>query len=144
MDVVLRPATPDDLIFARAIYYETQRWVIEHYFGWNEANENEKFLNNFNAEKAQIIVIDSMNAGWLQVFEDDANIEVGGIYISNQFQNRGAGTLLLTWIMNDAESKRKTVTLSTAKINPARRLYERLGFRPVREDERKIYMQKDF
>jgi hypothetical protein len=29
------------------------------------------------------------------------------------------------------------------KINPARRLYERLGFTVIHEDERKLYLQWD-
>jgi ribosomal protein S18 acetylase RimI-like enzyme len=29
------------------------------------------------------------------------------------------------------------------KINPALRLYERLGFQVIREDDRKFYMKRD-
>jgi hypothetical protein len=29
MKISLRPAQPDDLIFARQLYYETMRWTIE-------------------------------------------------------------------------------------------------------------------
>jgi ribosomal protein S18 acetylase RimI-like enzyme len=35
------------------------------------------------------------------------------------------------------------VRLSVAKINPALRLYERLGFRVTHEDARKFYMKRD-
>jgi len=33
------------------------------------------------------------------------------------------------------------VRLNVVKVNPARRLYERLGFRITNEDDRKFYMK---
>jgi ribosomal protein S18 acetylase RimI-like enzyme len=35
------------------------------------------------------------------------------------------------------------VCLSVVKINPALRLYERLGFRITHEDDRKFYMKRE-
>jgi ribosomal protein S18 acetylase RimI-like enzyme len=35
------------------------------------------------------------------------------------------------------------VTLGVVKTNPAKRLYERLGFRVTNEDERKLYMRRE-
>ena len=35
------------------------------------------------------------------------------------------------------------MTLAVVKINPAKRLYDRLGFRVAGEDERKFYMRRE-
>jgi ribosomal protein S18 acetylase RimI-like enzyme len=41
--------------------------------------------------------------------------------------------------MGEARAAKVPLTLSTAKINPASQLYERLGFRVVSEGEYKFY-----
>ncbi|MDP9107144.1 MAG: hypothetical protein M3N49_14585 [Candidatus Eremiobacteraeota bacterium] len=43
--------------------------------------------------------------------------------------------------MREAKTARVPLRLSTAKINDARRLYERLGFQTTREDDFKIYLE---
>lgn len=143
MKINFRPATPDDLLFARDLYLESSRWLIEHYFGWDERREHEKFPNQFDAARSQIILIDDQDSGWLQTEETDANIEVGSLYIVKDLRGQGLGTRILSGIMNDAAATGKTVTLSTAKINPAKALYERLGFRIIREEERKFFFIHD-
>jgi hypothetical protein len=35
------------------------------------------------------------------------------------------------------------MTLAVVKINPAKRLYDRLGFRVAHEDDRKFYMRRE-
>jgi hypothetical protein len=35
------------------------------------------------------------------------------------------------------------VRLDVVRINPARRLYERMGFRVTHKDDRKLYMKRD-
>jgi hypothetical protein len=45
-----------------------------------------------------------------------------------------------SWPRNSASS---SVTLGVVKINPALRLYERLGFRITHDDARKFYMRRD-
>jgi uncharacterized protein (TIGR03437 family) len=38
----------EDLPFARALYFETMRWIVERLFGWDEQREEEKFAAHFN------------------------------------------------------------------------------------------------
>ena len=51
----------DDLAFARTIYFETMRWMIERLFGWDERREQEKFASQFNVAASQIVVADNQN-----------------------------------------------------------------------------------
>ena len=46
-------------------------------------------------------------------------------------------------LIEEAASTEKAVALAVVKINPARRLYERLGFRVTHEDQHKLYMRRD-
>ena len=47
------------------------------------------------------------------------------------------GTALMTWIIADADREGRSVTLHVEPWNPAKRLYERLGF--ASEGPRGIY-----
>jgi len=47
------------------------------------------------------------------------------------YRGRGVGTLLLTHLMPAAGLKHRLVSLSVQADNPARHLYDRLGFAPI-------------
>lgn len=80
------------------------------------------------------------DAGWL-VFErrEDA-IEIDGLYLLPKFQKSGIGTKIIEGVIAQADSDLLPVRLGVAKINPALRLYERLGFEVVSESEFKFVM----
>ena len=59
------------------------------------------------------------------------------------FQRCGIGTELMKSLIEEAKNAGQSVRLNVVKINPARRLYERLGFRITHEDELKLYMKRD-
>ena len=53
---------------------------------------------------------------------------LGQIYILPHHQNKGYGTDLIRDVISEAELQGKTVKLQVLKTNPARKLYDRLGF----------------
>ena len=144
MQITLRPAHPDDVIFARQLYYDTMRWIIERLFGWDEARENTKFAHQFKLEEVEIITVDGLDAGWLQTQSNDSTIILGQLYVAPALQRRGIGTEALNKLLRRARRQGKAVTLSVVKINPARHFYERHGFRMTHEDQFKFYMRRDF
>lgn len=134
---------PKDRAFVEQVYFETQRWLIERLFGWRGDDvERAKFDEFYDEQHTQIVQIDGEDAGWLTVLRESDRIEVDSIYLAPEKQGAGLGTHLMEQIIAEAEVVEKRVTLSTAKINPARRLYERLGFELVNESEFKVYMQR--
>jgi ribosomal protein S18 acetylase RimI-like enzyme len=56
-------------------------------------------------------------------------------------RNQGIGTAVMHRLMEEAARAGRAVTLGVVKTNPARRLYERLGFAVTHADERKFYMR---
>jgi ribosomal protein S18 acetylase RimI-like enzyme len=141
-NIVLRPALEQDRAFIESVYFETQLWIIEKLFGRRGENtERAKFAEFFDRAHTQIIVVDGMDAGWLTVFRDPGGIKLDSIYLSSERQRGGVGTELIKELVKEAASLRATVSLSVAKINPARKLYERLGFVVIGEDTHKVYME---
>jgi GNAT superfamily N-acetyltransferase len=65
------------------------------------------------------------------------------IYVAPSMQRKGIGSGVIQTVLQLGRKKSKPVTLGVMKINPARALYERLGFRITHADEYKVYMRAD-
>jgi ribosomal protein S18 acetylase RimI-like enzyme len=142
VEISLRPARDQDREFIERIYFETQRWIIESLFGWSDdETERANFADSYDAENTQIITIENKDAGWLTV-QRDRDIHLQSIYITAQQQRKGVGTLLIQQLIDEAATSGMVVRLSTARINPAQRLYERLGFIVVDEGPYKVHMER--
>jgi hypothetical protein len=48
MEIHLREALPADGEFARALYFETMRAMIESIFGWDQRRQEESFAEWFD------------------------------------------------------------------------------------------------
>jgi GNAT superfamily N-acetyltransferase len=142
MTVTLRPATEQDQPLVESIYFETQRWIIERLFGWRGDDfEHAKFRSKYYKEQdSSIIIVDGEPVGWIAAERDGRTIHLDGIYLTATSQNKGIGTALLHRLMIEAKENGLPLTLSTAKVNPAIKLYERLGFTTTGTDEYKRYM----
>jgi ribosomal protein S18 acetylase RimI-like enzyme len=58
----------------------------------------------------------------------EREIRVVDIAISPRFRGRGLGTLLLRRVFREGDGAGKPVSIHVEVFNPARRLYDRLGF----------------
>ena len=142
--VTLRAATPDDTLFAERVYFETQRWIIDQLFGWRgDEVERVKFLLHYVPSRSHIIVISGQEAGFMQVLQTYSYVELEQIYLLPAFQRQGIGSEIIGTLIAQASGQGKPLRLSTAKINLARALYERLGFHITNEDQFKVYMETD-
>jgi ribosomal protein S18 acetylase RimI-like enzyme len=138
----LRPARAEDRAFIEDVYFKTQRWIIESLFGWSDdETERANFADTYDEEHTQIITIDGEDAGWFTV-QRTRDIHLDSIYISPQYQRKGVGTALIRGLIGEADTSGAVLRLSTAKINPARRLYERLGFIAVDEGPYKVQLER--
>jgi len=141
MDIQLREALPADVDFARALYFETMRGLIEPLFGWDQRQQEDSFAGWFDLRQARIIVADGRDVGWMQTRADDRELFLGSLYVRPEMQGRGIGTHILRDLIDQSERSSRPLTLAVMKNNPAIRLYERLGFRLTHEDKYKFYMR---
>jgi ribosomal protein S18 acetylase RimI-like enzyme len=136
MNIVLRKAVHDDLSFARALYFETMRGIIDQLFGWDEAREEESFARLYRMDEVSIVVVEGRDAGWMQVRESGDEIQLLSLYVAPAMQRQGIGTEVLRGLVH----RSKKVSLSVVKINPALHFYERHGFRVTHEDQYKFHL----
>lgn len=141
MEIHLREACPADVDFARALYFETMRGMIESTFGWDQRRQEESFAEWFVLHEARIIVADGRDVGWMQTHTDEHEIFLGSLYVKPEMQRLGIGTYIVRKLINQCRGSSMELTVTVMKINPAIHLYERLGFRVTHEDQYKFYMQ---
>ncbi|CAN5600415.1 hypothetical protein BH24ACI2_BH24ACI2_15400 [soil metagenome] len=121
--------------------YVTQTW------GWDNDWQQQNFERNFNSDVGEIIVINGTDAGFLWVIEKETETLLASIRMLPEFQNKGIGTKIIQKIIGESQKKNKPVRLQVLKINPAKKLYERLGFEIFDETKTHFLMKtpnKDF
>jgi predicted GNAT family acetyltransferase len=65
------------------------------------------------------------------------------IALTPPYRGRGLGTRLLRGLIAEAEQSGRPLSLHVETHNPARRLYERLGFRPA-GDSGEVYLRMEY
>ncbi|MCY1552973.1 Acetyltransferase (GNAT) domain protein [compost metagenome] len=92
-------------------------------------------------ESAQIVQLHGRPAGLFKTLREPSGWRVVQIQIDPAFQGQGLGRHLLSGLLRQADQAGAPVTLSVLKGNPARRLYESLGFAAMEETELEIEMR---
>lgn len=142
MDFALRPATSADREWLSELRRVTMRhYVEETWHWWDDEAQTARFNDRAELAKTSIVTLDGHDAGLLHVERDSKGIFLANIQILPAFQNRGLGTALVRQLMAQGQAWGQSVRLQVLKVNtPARRLYERLGFRPTDETTTHVRM----
>ena len=128
MRYALRPATAGDYDFIYKVKTTTLREYIAQTWGWNEADQQARFGALFDPAQWQVVQLDGRDIGVLCLEREEGGLFLANIEILPPFQNRGIGTRIIEDILASARRDCLPVRLQVLKVNPARRLYERLGF----------------
>lgn len=129
--VTLRPATEDDVPFLLALRAQT---MDGHFRASGVEPTDEHRLERVRArfECAQIIEHEGRPAGLFKAARDGLEWELVQIQLAPELRGRGLGERLIRELIGDAQRAGAAISLHVLQANPARRVYERLGFRVVR------------
>ncbi len=142
--VRLRAAKAADYDFARRVHHAGMRWIGERLLGgWDDAFQNVRFRGKFVLAEVRVIVVDSEDAGYLQVAAGKDAVELKELHIDAAFQNRGIGSEVMRLLVAEAREMAMPISVSVVEFNPARAFYERVGFRVVGQEEHKLLMRHD-
>ena len=155
-------AMPDQTYLLRHAAVEDQQFLFSLYargrakevaaWGWN-AVQQEMFLRlQFNAQQRwyevayqgaehNVVLCEGKPVGQLLVLRKDREILLVDIAIMPEYQNRGLGTKLLQALIAESEDRTLPVRLQVQHTNPAKHLYERLGFSETSKDD--VYSQME-
>jgi len=126
--VVLRPATEADREFLRSLHHACYRRWVEPIWGWDELDQDRRFGETFSVAGCSIIELAGEPIGTLKTSNQDRWHFVEDIEVEPGHQGRGIGTHVLRGVLAEADRAHLPVRLRVLHTNPARRLYERLGF----------------
>jgi GNAT superfamily N-acetyltransferase len=135
----LRPVTPDDDEFLLSVYASTraeelaqaewQEGQREAFVKWQFDLQRREYDARFPDSEYFIILIDGEPAGRIWIGQDNEQIRLLDIALLPKFQNRGAGTLLIRRLIDEAAAAKKLLRHMVFVLNnDAHRFYERLGF----------------
>jgi GNAT superfamily N-acetyltransferase len=143
--ITLRPAGEEDTAFFAALYASTREEELA-VTPMTRAQKDAFLAQQFAAQTAHyarvrasaafdVVLVDGERAGRLIVDEQgEGEIGVVDVSLLPAYRRRGIGTRLLTPILERAEALGRPVAIHVERFNPARRLYERLGFAVVDGD----------
>jgi ribosomal protein S18 acetylase RimI-like enzyme len=139
----IRPAQRDELDALYTIHRAAMETYVSQTWGaWDDTFQRDFFANNW-PELRLAIDVDGGLAGFLDLDESPERIRVENVELAPAHQGRGIGTALLVSVQQRAALNRLPVALQVLKVNPARGLYEHLGFRQTGETETHYQMTWD-
>jgi GNAT superfamily N-acetyltransferase len=140
----LRSVTPDDDPFLLSVYASTranelaqvqwQEGQQEAFVKWQFEMQRREYNLRFPDAQYNVIEIDGQPAGRIWIGRREGEIRLMDIALLPEFQNRGAGTLLVTTLIDEARSTGQRLRHMVFVLNDnADRFYERLGFVVIEE-----------
>jgi ribosomal protein S18 acetylase RimI-like enzyme len=141
--ITLRPATADDTAFLLKLFASTRdefkmlmadESQLAALMSMQFNLQRQQYQDSYPGGEDRIILSNGLPVGRMFTSEGERAITLVDIALLPENRNAGIGRRLLEELLTDAAEKRKAVRLHVFKTNPARRLYERLGFRDTSED----------
>ena len=151
--LALRTAGDHDYEFFGRVFASTR--AEEHApLPWTDEQKRAFLAQQFAAQSAHyaehyadasidVILVDGEQAGRLIVARRERAILIVDIALLPEHRSRGVGTRLLGSLVDEAEASGRKLSIYVEMNNPARRLYERLRFRPVGEEGVYLRMERD-
>ena len=94
-------------------------------------------------ECIRIVTEGVQSIGMVKVVKESSRWRLFQIQLIPERQGEGIGGGIVGELLDEARRQKISVVLSVLKVNPARRLYERLGFKIVAEKGRAYEMRAD-
>ncbi len=148
MNVTLRPITDADLDFLHRLYATTREdelkqvpWTpeqkadfVRHQF----QAQHQFWRENYTDTSWDLVLADGEPIGRLYVARWKDDIRIVDIALMPEHRGGGIGTRLLREVLAEGDASGRKVSIHVEVYNPARRLYERLGF--VEAGDRGVYL----
>ena len=141
-EVKYRPTKAEDRDFLYQLHVLTMKEYVDKTWGWDDAFQEAVFKKDFDPDEQKIITFDNQDIGVISVKHNENEVFLRTIEIHPDFQRRGIGTFIIESLLNVGLQVNKPVMLHVLKVNPAKKLYERLGFKAVTETPTHFVMKR--
>ena len=144
ISIALRQASPSDEEFLVTVFQSACDRMLPH-LPLDAAGKHDLIVSQYRAMTTsrrqffpncsrEIVLVGDEPAGFLSVDRGETRIRIIDITLLPAFRNKGIGSRLLRMVLAEAEERRSVVDLRVEQNNPAKQLYERLGFTVVADD----------
>ncbi len=140
MDLELRPAGPTDVEPIAELRAVVMRPDLERLGRYDEDRVRQRLRDAFEPRHTSVILVAGAFAGCVALRPAEDGLWLEHFYLAPEQQNRGLGGAVLRTLLERADAAGDTVWLNVLQGSPARRLYERYGFRLDREDPVDVFM----
>ncbi len=130
-----RRAQEADFDLLRRLHRAGMKAHVTELWGWDDEVQDGLLRERFEPERLSVIVSGGRDIGILQVSREPGSMRLDNILIDPAWQGRGIGSAILSDLAAEARGAGTALSLSVLKPNPAKALYERMGFVVVGEDE---------
>jgi ribosomal protein S18 acetylase RimI-like enzyme len=142
-EISLRPAGPGDAEVLYRIYASTREEELA-VVPWDAATKEEFLRMQFAAQDTDyharypdasydLITAGDQVLGRLYVHRGETAWHVLDIALLPEHRGKGIGARLMTEVLAEAGAAGKPVQIHVERFNPARHLYDRLGFRQIED-----------
>lgn len=147
--VSLRQAKANDMDFLKEVYAGTRPDVMENpNFGEKEKVDfiesqfklqDVHYRSHYPGARFMIIKEGGLDRGRLYLHEGKKELRIMDIAILPTFRGRGTGSSIIRDLQSDASASGKALSIHVEVSNPAKSLYERLGFEEQGEKVNGVY-----
>lgn len=142
MEITIEPSTIDDRDFAFRVTEEAMRTYVEQAFGsWDRDAQKRRSHEAFDPATCSLVVVDRERAGILVVEDRPLEIFLLKIFLLPRFQRQGIGSIVIGRLLERDRVVAKPLRLRVLHVNPARALYQRLGFVETSDTADHVYME---
>ena len=137
----LRPAGAEDRDFLLQVYASTREeelrlvdWTAEQKAAFVQQQfeaQDAYYREHYHPATFEVVEVDGEPVGRLYAARWDDEIRIIDVALLREHRGRGIGTALIRSLLDEAAATGKRLSIHVELHNPARRLYERLGFEEV-------------
>lgn len=148
----LRPETDADLPFLMQVFASTRAEELAR-IPWAEDEKRAFLVHQFSAQRKHyrayfpdaaydVLERNGTPIGRLYIDERQTRVHILDISLMPDRRGGGVGTAIIGALQDYARVRSKGADIFVERINPAKSLYDRMGFKVVREED--IYLEMDW
>ena len=141
--ITLRPAGQEDEPFLCRVYVSTRMdelavtdWPLEQKLAFLESQflaQQQHYRTHYTDTEYSVVLRANEQVGRLYVGRWRDEIRIVDIALLPEFRGQGIGTSLIAELLQEARARNVPVRIHVEIFNPARALYDRLGFQQVED-----------
>ncbi len=144
MEYKFRKCSLDDFDFLFMLKKQNFKKYVDNIWGWNDEVQKARLKEDLDKhlQHKHIIIIDNKMVGvYAWHITEEGNFFINEINIIKEYQNKGIGSNIIKNTLDENRKNKVRTILQIFKDNPAKILYERLGFKVYSETDTHYQME---